>query len=89
MDYTGQNCQIQLMYMDLMTANSADPDEMLHNQGHPLVITIEIMKGRVILPKHSSYRTSALGRVTRGNITPLCSLLHTLSKDKCMCLQDK
>ena len=23
------------------------------------------------------------------HITPLCSLLHTLLKDKCMCLQDK
>ena len=24
-----------------------------------------------------------------SHITPLCSLLHTLLKDKCMCLQDK
>ena len=23
------------------------------------------------------------------HITPLCSLLHTLLKDKCMCLQDE
>ena len=42
--------------------------------------------------KRSSYRTSALGRITQGIIlliTPLRSLLHTLSKDTCMCLQEE
>ena len=43
-----------------------------------------------ILPKHWSCRMSTLGSITLGsNITPLCSLLHTLLKDKCMCLQDE
>ena len=47
-------------------------------------------KDELFSPKHSSYRTSALGRITRGShITPLCSLLHTPLKDKCMCLQDE
>ena len=60
------------------------------NSTRPLVITSEIKKGRVILPKHSSYRKSALERITWGShITPLCSLLHTLLKDKCMCLRDE
>ena len=34
------------------------------NSTCPLVITSEIEKGRVILPK--AYRTSALGRISRG-----------------------
>ena len=46
-----------------------------------LVITSEIKKGQVILG-------NLLEEVIL-HITPLCSLLHTLLKDKCMCLQDE
>ena len=47
------------------------------NSTCPLIITREI-------------QTSALGRITReSHVTPLCSLLHTLLKDKCVCFQDE
>ena len=46
---------------------------------------------------NSSQSTRPVGRVlweelleeVRLHITPLCSLLHTLLKDKCTCLQDE
>ena len=44
----------------------------------------------VILPKALVRPTGRVGRITQGShITPLCSLLHMLLKDKCMCSEDE
>ena len=43
-------------------------------------------------PEGRVYRMSALERLLKVvvlDITHLCSLLHTLLKDMCMCLQDE
>ena len=58
------------------------------NYTHPLVLE---------RTSNSSPSTRPTGRVLWEelleevvlHITPLCSLLHTLLKDKCMCLQDQ
>ena len=51
---------------------------------------VHVFAGRVKIVSRLSCSTSALGRITRGShITSLCSLLHTLLKDKCMCLQEE
>ena len=61
------------------------------NSTRPLVITSEILESM----SNSSQSTHPTGRVLWEelleeviiHITPLCSLLHTLLKDKCMCMQ--
>ena len=45
----------------------------------PLVIMSEIWKRRVILPKHSAYRTSALGKITRGSRITYYSLMFFIA----------
>ena len=57
------------------------------NSTHPLVITSEIWKGREILLKALVLWEELLEVLL--HITPLCSLLHTLLKDSCMCLLDE
>ena len=53
-------------------------------------LRVKSRKDEKFFPKLSSCRTSALKRITReSHITPLFSLLPTLLKDKCMCLQDE
>ena len=52
--------------------------------------THQSRKDELFFPKHSLCRTSALGRITLGShitYNSLCSLLHTLLKDKYMCMQ--
>ena len=55
-----------------------------------LIITSEIFKGQVILPKALCPVGQVLWKVLLEevtlHITLLCSLLHTLLKDECMCL---
>ena len=53
------------------------------NSTRPLVITSEIQKGRVILPKALVLQDECFGKNYSGvilHITPLCYLLHTLFK---------
>ena len=49
------------------------------NSTRPLVTTSEIEKGQIILPKHSSCRTSALGRITRGSHITYYSLMFFIA----------
>ena len=64
------------------------------NSTRPLVITNELDLERT---SNSSQSTHPVGQVLLKkfleevvlHITQLCSLLHTLLKDMCMCLQDK
>ena len=52
------------------------------------LIKSEIKKGQVILPKARILQDELLKKVIL-HITPLCSLLHMLLKDVCICLQDE
>ena len=46
-------------------------------------LRVRSRKDEWFFPKHSSYKTSAFGRITQGSHI-IYSLLHTLLKDKCM-----
>ena len=71
--------------------------EKQQNRGQKFHSSARNYEGNLERTSNSSQSTRPVGRVlweelleeVKLHITPLCSLLHTLLKDKCTCLQDE